>query len=125
MKKYVVGVDVGGTNIKLGVVGPSGKVIARNSFATKPFASNRIKLIAALSSEIQASIITAGLSKKQIAGVGIGTISTFSVAKGLSTVTAEFEPVLTAHAEYAVAYTRFIELNDRLSGWFTPDVAAT
>jgi len=25
MKQYVVGVDVGGTNIKLGVVGPSGQ----------------------------------------------------------------------------------------------------
>ena len=49
MKQYVVGVDVGGTNIKLGVVGPSGQVIVRNSFATKPFASSRIKLIAALS----------------------------------------------------------------------------
>ncbi len=83
MKKYVVGVDVGGTNIKLGVVGPSGKVIARNSFATKPFASNRIKLIAALSSEIQASIITAGLSKKQIAGVGIGLPGLVDYEKGI------------------------------------------
>ena len=72
MKQYVVGVDVGGTNIKLGVVGPSGKVIVRNSFATKPFASSRIKLINGLASEIEASIINAGLTKKQIAGVGIG-----------------------------------------------------
>ena len=83
MKKYVVGVDVGGTNIKLGVVGPSGKVIARNSFATKPYALNRIKLIAALSSEIQASIITAGLSKKQIAGVGIGLPGLVDYEKGI------------------------------------------
>jgi len=72
MKQYVVGVDVGGTNIKLGVVGPSGQVIVRNSFATKPFASSRIKLITALAREIEASIITAGLKKNQIAGVGIG-----------------------------------------------------
>ena len=72
MKRYVVGVDVGGTNIKLGVVGPSGQVIVRNSFATKPFASSRIKLIEALAREIEASIISAGLLKKQIAGVGIG-----------------------------------------------------
>ena len=83
MKKYVVGVDVGGTNIKLGVVGPSGRVIAKNSFATKPYALNRIKLIAALSSEIQASIITAGLSKKQIAGVGIGLPGLVDYEKGI------------------------------------------
>ena len=60
MKQYVVGVDVGGTNIKLGVVGPSGQVIARNSFATKAFVSSRIKLISALSREIKASIKTVG-----------------------------------------------------------------
>src|ERR1700733_1092400 len=72
MKKYVVGVDVGGTNVKLGVVGPLGQVIVRNSFATKPFVSSRIKLISALAQEIEASIINAGLKKSQIAGVGIG-----------------------------------------------------
>lgn len=83
MKKYVVGVDVGGTNIKLGVVGPSGKVIARNNFATKPYASSRIKLIAALAHEIEAGIITAGLSKKQIAGVGVGLPGLVDYEKGI------------------------------------------
>ena len=83
LKKYVVGVDVGGTNIKLGVVGPSGQVIVRNSFATKPFASSRIKLISALSSEIEASIITAGLNKKQIAGVGVGLPGLVDYEKGI------------------------------------------
>ena len=82
MKQYVVGVDVGGTNIKLGVVGPSGKVIVRNSFATKPFAFSRIKLITALAREIEASIITAGLTKKQIAGVGIGLPGLVDFEKG-------------------------------------------
>ena len=83
MKKYVVGVDVGGTNIKLGVVGPSGQVIVRNSFATKPYALSRIKLISALSREIEASIITAGLNKKQIAGVGIGLPGLVDYEKGI------------------------------------------
>ena len=83
MKKYVVGVDVGGTNIKLGVVNPSGQVIVRTSFATKPFASSRIKLITALSREIEASIITAGLTKKQIAGVGIGLPGLVDYEKGI------------------------------------------
>jgi glucokinase len=83
MKQYVVGVDVGGTNIKLGVVGPSGQVIIRNSFATKPFASSKIKLIAALSREIEASIITAGLDKEQIAGIGIGLPGLVDYEKGI------------------------------------------
>ena len=83
MKQYVVGVDVGGTNIKLGVVGSSGQVIVRNSFATKPFASSRTKLIAALGREIEASITNAGLSKKQIAGVGIGLPGLVDYEKGI------------------------------------------
>ncbi len=83
MKRYVVGVDVGGTNIKLGVVDPSGRIIVRNSFATKPFASNRIKLISALAREIEASIITAGLNKKQIAGIGIGLPGLIDFEKGV------------------------------------------
>ncbi len=83
MKQYVVGVDVGGTNIKLGVVGPSGLVLVRNSFATKPFASSRIKLISALAHEIEASIISAGLTKKQIVGVGIGLPGLVDYEKGV------------------------------------------
>src|SRR5436853_4985986 len=83
MKQYVVGVDVGGTNIKLGVVGPSGQVIVRNSFATKPFASSQIKLISALAREIEVGIITAGLKKKQIAGVGIGLPGLVDYEKGI------------------------------------------
>ncbi len=82
MKQYVVGVDVGGTNIKLGVVGPSGNVLVRTSFATKPFASHRIKLISALAREIEAGIITAGLSKGQIAGVGVGLPGLVDYEKG-------------------------------------------
>src|SRR5208283_1975544 len=83
MKQYVVGVDVGGTNIKLGVVGPSGKVIFKNSFATKPYALSRIQLISSLAREIEASIITAGLNKKQIAGVGIGLPGLVDYEKGI------------------------------------------
>jgi len=76
-------VDVGGTNIKLGVVGPSGHVIVRNSFATKPFASSRIKLITALAREIEASINAAGVDKSQVAGVGIGLPGLVDYEKGV------------------------------------------
>jgi len=82
MKQYVVGVDVGGTNIKLGVVAPCGQIIVRNSFATKPFASSRTKLIAALGRAIEESIISAGYPKKQIAGVGIGLPGLVDYEKG-------------------------------------------
>ncbi|HLD88039.1 MAG TPA: ROK family protein [Candidatus Omnitrophota bacterium] len=70
--KYVVGVDVGGTNIKLGIVHPSGQVIARNYFATRPFASSKIRLINALAGAVLDIIARAGLTKKDIAGIGVG-----------------------------------------------------
>ena len=83
MSRYVVGVDVGGTNIKVGVVDPAGKIIVRNSFATKPFASSQIKLIGAIAREIEISIRIAGLSKRQIAGVGIGLPGLVDYEKGI------------------------------------------
>jgi len=72
MKKYVVGVDVGGTNIKLGLVHPKGVVIARSHFPTKPFSASKKKLIGALAHEINKIITSQGLKFKDIEGVGIG-----------------------------------------------------
>jgi glucokinase len=72
MKKYVVGVDVGGTNIKLGLVHPRGFVIARSHFPTKPFSSSKKKLIGVLAREIEKIISSEGLKHKDIAGIGIG-----------------------------------------------------
>ena len=83
VKSYVVGVDVGGTNIKLGVVHPSGRVIARTSFPTQRFASNKTKLVAALAQEIKAIIAVAGLNTKNMAGIGIGLPGLIDHTKGI------------------------------------------
>ncbi len=83
MNRYVVGVDVGGTNIKMGIVHPKGQVITRSSFATKPFASSREELISAISREIEDIVARAGLTKKDIAGVGIGLPGLVDHEKGI------------------------------------------
>ncbi len=83
MKKSVVGVDVGGTNIKLGIVHPRGKVIARNCFATSPFASSKIRLINALAGAVLDIIARAGLTKKDIAGIGVGLPGLIDHAAGV------------------------------------------
>ena len=70
--KYVVGVDVGGTNIKLGLVSAQGVVITRSHFSTKPYLSSKKKLIEILSEEIRKIITSKGLKLNEIAGVGIG-----------------------------------------------------
>ncbi|MBF0489103.1 MAG: ROK family protein [Candidatus Omnitrophica bacterium] len=83
MKKYVVGVDVGGTNIKLGLVHPRGVVIARSHFPTKPFSSSKKKLIGVLAHEIEKIITSQGLKDKDIAGVGVGVPGLVDFDKGV------------------------------------------
>ncbi len=83
MKTYVVAVDVGGTNIKLGIVDHKGKVIARNSLPTKTFSSSKTKLIDALAHHIDALITTTKLTKKSIAGIGIGLPGLINPQQGI------------------------------------------
>lgn len=82
MKPYVVGVDVGGTNIKLGLVQSRGKVIARTSFPTKSFTSSKTQLITVLAERINAILDEKGLAKKDVAGVGIGLPGLIDYEKG-------------------------------------------
>ena len=49
IKNFVVGIDIGGTNVKLGLVDFSGKVLVHTSFGTKQHARSAITLIEALS----------------------------------------------------------------------------
>jgi glucokinase len=72
MNKYVVGVDVGGTNIKLGLVSPSRNVIDRTNFSTSRFIRDRKKLINAIAAQIIEIIEKHNLSLKDLQGIGIG-----------------------------------------------------
>ena len=72
MSKFVIGIDVGGTNIKLGVVNKRGQVIARSSLITGSFVHNRNKLINALVEAITGLMAQTRLKKSQISGIGIG-----------------------------------------------------
>jgi glucokinase len=83
MSKYVIGVDVGGTNVKLGVLNPSGKVLSRMSFGTKTYIQNCETLIEAVCEAVLAIAGKEGLLKKDIAGVGIGLPGLIDVDKGV------------------------------------------
>ncbi len=83
MKKYVVGVDVGGTNIKLGLVHPRGFVIARSHFPTKPFSSSKSKLITVLAKEIKKIIACEKLEIREVVGIGIGLPGLIDYGKGI------------------------------------------
>ena len=83
MKKHVVGVDIGGTNIKLGLVSPQGKVISRSYFSTRPFISSKKKLVDHIAEEIKKIIISNGLKANDIAGVGVGLPGLIDYTKGI------------------------------------------
>ena len=83
MSRYIIGVDVGGTNVKLGLVGPRGDIIARSRFDTKAFNRNKKKLIDALVAAIKQLASRRELKKSDILGVGIGMPGFIDPQKGL------------------------------------------
>lgn len=72
MGKYVIGVDIGGTNIKLGLVSPKIKVIDRIEFATKSFSRDRRLLINELVEQIEHLLERQDIREKDVRGIGVG-----------------------------------------------------
>lgn len=72
MGRFVLGVDVGGTNIKLGLINASGNIIARSYLTTKTFIRNKTKLIDAIIQVSSDLLKRSRVYKKDILGFGIG-----------------------------------------------------
>ena len=79
---FFAGVDLGGTNIKLGVVDDRGQTLARSAIPTEvpdgPQAA--IERVAAALEQLYGA---AGMDRSQIARLGLGTPGTMDAAKGL------------------------------------------
>lgn len=77
-EKYAVGVDLGGTNIKIGIVSQKGKIIEKISISSKAEGGPEkvIKQIKLGVKEILSK------NKKKIRGIGIGSPGVVSVKKG-------------------------------------------
>ncbi len=83
MKKVVIGVDVGGTNVKLGLVSATGRVLARTHFSTKNFTHSKTTLINAIIDNINELTKEYGLKKKNISGIGFGLPGLIDPKKGV------------------------------------------
>lgn len=83
MNKYTVGIDVGGTNVKLGLIDARGRIVARSRLVTKSFGRNKAKLITALCGEIKELISQKKLTKKRVAGIGFGLPGLIDPKKGV------------------------------------------
>lgn len=83
MKHFVVGIDVGGTNVKLGLVDDAGRVFARAGFSTKTVMQTTETLINAICEAALSLLITAGVEKQDVQGVGIGLPGLVDVKHGV------------------------------------------
>lgn len=79
---YFAGVDVGGTNIKIGLVDDSGQTLAFNSIATDEHLGPQ-QAVDRSAATIRSLCQTAGLSLEQVARVGLGTPGTMCLRRGI------------------------------------------
>lgn len=84
--RYYIGVDIGGTNIKIGIVGEDGKPVANDSFTTKADDGPQA-VVASIKSELQKLVKRADMTSDQITGVGIGSPGPLDASDGIIVAT--------------------------------------
>ncbi len=77
-EKYAIGVDLGGTNIKIGIVSQKGKIVKKISLLTK-VEEGPEKVISQILKGIDEIL---NKNKKEIQGIGIGSPGTVTPKKG-------------------------------------------
>ena len=81
MKRYIAGVDVGGTHTKVAILNFHGHILAKSSFLTKKY--KKETLIKAISRSVDELVIKKKIRKKDILGLGIGVPGLVDFKKGL------------------------------------------
>jgi len=81
MKRYIVGVDVGGTHTKVAILNLRGRILAKTSFLTKRYKKNA--LVRTIANCFERLIAENKLDKKNILGLGIGVPGLVNFKKGL------------------------------------------
>ena len=79
--KYAIGIDIGGTKISLVLGTEKGKVLAQREIFTKT-GSRTTACIKELVTELQSLITCSGISRKKIAGIGVGCPGAVNSSKG-------------------------------------------
>ena len=78
--KYYIGIDIGGTSIKAGVVDENGKILVKDAVKTDARQERLAPDAAALAEQL---LIQAGLKKENITGVGMGIPGTVDAKNGI------------------------------------------
>lgn len=80
--KYVVGVDLGGTNVRAAVVDRSGKIIGEGRTDSKAMAGLEVT-VGQIVSAIQEALIDSKVSLAEVGGFGMGVPGTHKSAEGI------------------------------------------
>ncbi len=83
MKSFNIGVDVGGTNIKFGLVNSSGKIVARQHLSTKEYVQSKKLLIDAIVSKIETLLNENKVNLSSVGGIGFGLPGLINPEKGI------------------------------------------
>lgn len=89
MESASVGIDLGGTSIKLGVVTPDGEVIARSEIPTPR--GNPRDAVRTIAEAVKKMIDSSGLRPERIGKVGVGTPGVLDSQKGVVRSAANLE----------------------------------
>lgn len=72
MSEYVIGVDLGGTNMRAGIVSSGGEVLLKKSVPTRGGTDDGETILKRMAELINEVIAEKGIDKKDIVGVGLG-----------------------------------------------------
>ena len=81
-KKFIIAIDLGGTNLKCALLDSNLKIKAKSSFSTKSF-DTKYKLIQGITDSIDSFIWNQSLPRLAILGVGIGVPGPVDTLKGI------------------------------------------
>ncbi len=79
---YCVGVDLGGTNIKAGLLDAEGKILHKSSVPTE-VDRGRDRVIENILTAAEKSVSDSGISRDQVKGIGIGSPGPMSHRRGM------------------------------------------
>ena len=80
-RKFSIGVDIGGTSIKFGVVDSSGRILVQKKTPTRPERGSDA-ILAAVVRQIGSLLNQVSLSPRDLAGIGLGVPGTADTARG-------------------------------------------
>ncbi|MBU4376514.1 MAG: ROK family protein, partial [Candidatus Omnitrophica bacterium] len=81
MKRYIIGVDIGGTNTKVALLDFGGHILHKKDFLTKSYGSDR--LLDGVAKESSVILKDKSIKKTELLGLGIGLPGLVDFKRGL------------------------------------------